>query len=144
MSNFRIINVLFAISPFAFLASCDYFSLENQLYRQVFGSYGINPDCIYVNLGEDAPIGEIGPKLTVLSGYVVDDRSCAFDDIIKDGNGFVLTSQSCTGGWKRISDSVSEFEDIEPFEIRVEAIDINTVILQEVGHDPVTLYSCRT
>lgn len=142
MPNSRIINVFLAIGATTLLASCDYFSVESQLYRQVNGLYGVSANCTYVNPGEDAPLGTNKPTLTVADYYAVDDRSCGLHTIVKDGKGFLLKSERCITNWKKISDSESTHDSAEPFDIRVEAIDSDTVIFKETGKEPVTVYRC--
>lgn len=134
---------MLATSASLFLASCDYFSLESQLLKQVNGIYGATSNCVYVGRGEEPPVGKEKPILTVIGEYYgVDDRYCALDEIIKDDKGFILKSEYCTGNYKKLSESGMSSESITPFELRVEEVKKNIVTIKETGTEPVTVYRC--
>ena len=142
MPSHRIINPMLTISAATGLTACDYFSVESQLYRQVNGLYGADTNCAYVSLIDEPAIGKDRPILTVADHYIIDDRYCSLEEVVKDGDGFILKPQHCTGNWQRIYGSESTFDHIDLFELRVEAINKDTVIFQETGKEPVTVYRC--
>ncbi|PHR60110.1 MAG: hypothetical protein COA43_07365 [Robiginitomaculum sp.] len=122
--------------------ACGYFSVKDQLYRKVNGSYGLDANCFTVIQGETPPVEKSPALFTVADFYEIGNRYCRIASIQKDAKGFILSPMACTTNHKRVSDSKSTFRRIDPFTVRVEPINKNTITFQEKDKDPVTVVKC--
>ena len=124
------------------LASCDYFSVESELYRTVNGLYGETANCMWVASYDEPDEGINRPAFELVDYYKVDDRSCSIDKVIQDKRGFILEPYKCTENIRQMSQTEFTSYTVEPFEIRVEKISKNTIRLEETGKQPRELIQC--
>lgn len=112
----------------------DNFTARGQLYKNISGAYGVNPECEYDALMDDTIDQTLKPDLVIIDYYQVYDRLCRLDDVQKDGSGFILKPPlTCRD---------EQLKEIDPFHVRVEAINENEVKFQETGKASVTVYRC--
>ena len=142
MQKLQIISVMLSICTAIGLGACDNSATKSELHAQVGGIYGVSADCVPVTRGKEPPKGKSKPTLSVFDNYEIDDRICTLEKIAKDGDGFILKSQTCRTNLEKVSDDRWVSDVAEPFELRVQAIDKNTVIFQETGKTPITVYRC--
>ena len=122
----------------------DNFTAEGKFYKSVNGAYGLTSNCAHEALFSAGYDESLRPDLMVIDYYMVDERSCSLDEIVKDGEGFILKPALCTGNRKWISEWEFTYEEINLFEVRVEALEKDKVVFQETGKEPVTVYRCGT